>query len=81
MTREIMGVHLVGSDPKTSVMRPIDIVEFLLQIVSRSMFVSAFGADLFMRMNLTAWKQNRTLASAEGAQEYDGAMEALDGIV
>lgn len=81
MTREIMGVHLVGSDPKTSLMRPIDIVEFLLEIVSRSMFVAAFGADLFMRLNLAAWKQNRALIASGGAQEYDGAMEALEGIV
>ena len=81
VTREVMGVHLLGTDPKTSVMRPIEVVEYLLEIISRSMFVTALSADLFLRANLTSWKQQRALAASPAAAEYDSTMEAMEGAI
>lgn len=81
VTREFMGVHLLGTDPKTALMRPIEVVQYLLEIISRSMFVTALSADLFLRANLTSWKQQRALAASPAAAEYDSAMEAMDGAI
>ena len=81
VTREVMGVHLLGTDPKTALMRPIEVVQYLLEIISRSMFVTALSADLFLRANLTSWKQQRALAASPAAAEYDSAMEAMDGAI
>jgi lysylphosphatidylglycerol synthetase-like protein (DUF2156 family) len=80
-TSEIMGVHLVGSDPKTSLMRPIEVVELVLEVIGRSMFVTALGADLIMRMNLLSWRHQRTTTASEAAPAYHGAMGALETIV
>ena len=37
--------------------------------------------DLFLRANLTSWKQQRALAASPAAAEYDSAMEAMDGAI
>jgi hypothetical protein len=81
LTRQIMGVHLVGTDPETSLLQPIQLVGYLVEIISRSMFVTALGADLFMRMNLTAWQHHRALGTSNRAPAYDGAMQALERVV
>jgi hypothetical protein len=79
-TREVMGVHLVGLDAKTSLMRPIELVEFGLEVIGRSMFVSALGAEFIVRMSLTAWRQSRDLAASETVRTYEGAMEGLEAV-
>ncbi|MDR3403042.1 MAG: hypothetical protein P4L99_11145 [Chthoniobacter sp.] len=79
-TRDVFGIHLVGLDAKTSLMRPIELVEFGMEVLGRSMFVSALGAEFIMRMNLTAWRQGRDLAASETVGAYDGAMEGLQKI-
>jgi len=79
-TRDMFGVHLVGLDPKTSLMRPIELAEFGMEVLGRSMFVSALGAEFIMRMNLTAWRQGRDLAASETVGAYDGALEGLQKI-
>lgn len=77
-SQEIFGVHLVGMDPKSSLMRPIELVEFFLEIIGRSMFVSALGAEFIMRMNLTAWTHGRALAASESAEGYESAMAGME---
>jgi hypothetical protein len=77
LTREVMGVHFVGTDPEKSLLRPIELAEFLLEFIGRSMFVCALGADLFMRMNVAAWKQGKTLEGTAAAKSYDEAMGAI----
>ncbi|HEV7405703.1 MAG TPA: hypothetical protein VGO11_22355 [Chthoniobacteraceae bacterium] len=79
LTREFLGVHLLGTDQKTALMRPIDVVEFLFETIARGMFVTALSADLFLRANLNSWKHQRALAASPAAAEYDAAMEAMDG--
>ena len=66
-TREIFGVRLVGTVAKSSLVRPIEIVEFVLEVIGRSMFVSALGAEFIMRLSLTAWRQNRDIAASDAA--------------
>ncbi|HUQ71328.1 MAG TPA: hypothetical protein VM165_17500 [Planctomycetaceae bacterium] len=76
-TQNVMGVRVVGLDPKSSLLQPLDLVEFILEFLARSMFMTVFGADLFMRMNLTSWKHNRAFLGTPAAARYDGVMTAL----
>jgi len=76
-TREIFGVHLVGSFAKSSFFRPMDIVELILETLGRSMFVSALGAEFIIRMSLTAWRQNRAVFASDSAAAYDSGMAAV----
>jgi hypothetical protein len=79
-TREIYGYRVIGIDPAKSLIRPIDLVEFLFQFISKSLFVTLLGAELFMRMNLTAWKKGLALASSERGPEADRVMESLEKV-
>jgi len=81
LTRQVMGVHLFGTDPKKALMQPLDLVEYALEFVARSMFMTALSVDLFMRMNLAAWRHIRALAGAPGAMEYQQSMDALEKVV
>lgn len=79
-TREAMGVHLLGFDYKTSLLVPLDVVEFFLEIISRSMFMTVLGADLFMRINLAAWKNTRDFAGSPEAESYDRVLGEFERI-
>lgn len=79
-TSEFMGIHLVGFDPQKALMSPMDIVEFGLEIIARSMFVGVLGAELMMRLSVTAWTQNRLVAASEAAEPYDQAMAQMQAI-
>jgi len=77
-TQKILGVRLLGLDPKQALIVPLDLVEFGLEVLSRSMFVTALGADLFMRMNLAAWQNARAFAESGQAENYDKVMGELE---
>jgi hypothetical protein len=81
LTTDFMGIHLVGTDPKKSLMSPIDLLTTGLEIISRSMFVGVVGAELMMRLTLMSWKQDRTVAASEATAPFDGAMEQMQTIV
>jgi hypothetical protein len=81
LTREIAGMHLLGTDSDTALMRPIDVVQFLLETLSRGMFVAVVSADLFLRANLSSWQHQRALAASAAKAEYDAAMEAMEGAI
>lgn len=76
-TREFMGMNIIGSDPKKTLLKPLDLVGFVLELISRSMFITVLGADLFMRMNLAAWKHSKALAESQLAESYDREMSAF----
>jgi hypothetical protein len=76
-TREILGVHLVGTIAQSSLVRPMDVVELILETLGRSMFVSALGAEFIIRMSLTAWRHNRAVTASDTATTYDSAMAAV----
>lgn len=77
-TQTIAGVKLLGTDTAKSLIVPLDLVEFALEVLSRSMFVTALGADLFMRMNLAAWVNARAFAESGQAENYDRVMSELE---
>lgn len=78
LREEVFGYHLFGtSHEKGAVMDPFDVVRFLVETISKSMFVTAVGADLILRMNLKAWKESRGLQGTGAATEYDAAMTAV----
>lgn len=76
-TREVGGIRLLGFDSKTAVLVPLDVVEFALEVLSRSMFMTALGADLFLRMNLSAWRNTRDFAGSPESARYDCLMGEL----
>jgi hypothetical protein len=80
LTRDVYGYRVLGLDPAKSLIRPIDLVEFLFQLISKSLFVTLLGAELFMRMNLSAWKKGLALASSEQGPESDRVMQALENV-
>lgn len=53
-TGDVLGIRLIGLDERTSLLRPIDLADYFLEFVGRLLFMTVLGADLFMRMNLTA---------------------------
>lgn len=79
-SQQVLGVRLIGFDEKTSVFRPIDLVGFVLELLGRSLFMTLLGADLFMRMNLAAWRHERTLADSPAAANYHRAMGELEQV-
>jgi hypothetical protein len=79
-TQKVMGAQLLGLDPAKALIVPLDLLEFGLEILSRSMFITALGADLFMRMNLAAWVNARAFAESGQAENYDRVMGELEQI-
>ena len=78
VTQQVLGVHLVGTDPRTSVLRPLHLVGFFLELFGRSLFMTLLGADLFMRMDLAAWKNSKAFIASPAAAGHDRVMTALD---
>ena len=78
--QQYFGIHLVGLDVKTSLLGPLDLIGFFLELIGRSLFMTVLGADLFMRMNLSTWQYHRTLAGSSAAEGYDRVMGAMEQI-
>lgn len=74
-SQEIMGVRLLGWDPDKALLVPMDIVELLLETLSRSMFMTVLGTDLFLIMTASAWRQNKVLQASPEVASYDRALE------
>lgn len=77
-SQDLFGVRLLGLDPKTSLLQPIDLVELFLETIGRAMFMTVLGADFFMRMNLLAWKNSLSFRGTSEEAQYDATMSALD---
>lgn len=77
VTREVFGVRLFGTDPRTSLLGPLDIAEFILEILGRSMFMTVLGADVVMRMTSASWKNTRDFETSKGASEFNDVMDHL----
>jgi len=81
VTREVFGVHLIGLKPETSLLGPMDLVEYVLEFLGRLLFMTVVGADLFMRMNLAAWKDLERFNRSGRAADYGRVMQGMDQIV
>ena len=77
-SHDFLGIHLLGFDSKKAFLLPLDLLEFFLEIIGRSMFMTVFGADLFLRMNLIAWKSVRNFQGTPVAEQYDMTMSAIE---
>jgi hypothetical protein len=75
---QLLGLRLVGLEPRTSLLRPWEVVRYFLDFLGRSMFVTVLAADLLLRATLSAWRQQREFLQADQAKEYDRLMERLD---
>lgn len=80
ITQDVMGIRVLGLDPKTSLLRPMDLVEFVVEVIGRSMFMTVLGADLLMSMNLKTWQHTRKLAGTPAGESYNRVMGALEQV-
>ena len=77
MTQSVFDMHLVGRDDN-AMLYPMDIPVLLLEGFGRSLFITVLGADLFLRMNLSAWRHGKALAGTEAERGYDEVLDSLD---
>ncbi len=77
---DIMGIRLYGLDSTTALLTPLDLVELVIQTLSRGMFMTVLGADLFMQMNLSAWKNTRSFEGTKDAAEYNDIMSEMQQV-
>jgi hypothetical protein len=59
----------------------LDLHRSWIEYVARSLLMAVLFADLLIRMNLAIWKQERSLANTDMANEYNQAMETLSKLV
>lgn len=69
-THQVMGIHLVGVDDN-ALLHPIDLFEYFLEIIGRSLFITVLCADVFMRMNLATWKHGKAFVGTPESEKYD----------
>lgn len=78
VTWEAFGFRLVGLDPGTSLVRPWQVIRYLLDFSGRALFVNVLGADLLLRATLAAWQHQRAFGAGPAAAEFDRQMERLE---
>ena len=69
-----------GLDSKSSVLQPLDLLELFVETIGRAMFMTVFGADVFLQMTLAAWKHNRDFQVSAEAAKYDATMAAMEQV-
>ncbi|OAI50237.1 hypothetical protein AYO44_17975 [Planctomycetaceae bacterium SCGC AG-212-F19] len=82
-TKTIFGKHILGLDPRTSLMQPWNqhLLQWLLEYLGRSLFVTVVFADLMLRMSLTMWRHQQAFAQTPGAAEYNRLMGNMEGVI
>jgi hypothetical protein len=78
---QVFGLRLVGLNPRTSLLRPWQVVRYFFDFLGRSMFITVLGADLLLRATLLSWRHQREFLQADRAKDYDRLMEKLDNSV
>jgi hypothetical protein len=76
-TWQVLGLRLVGLEPRTSLVRPWEVARYFLDFLGRSLFVTVLGADLLLRATLSAWRYQREFLTSDRANEYNQLMEKL----
>lgn len=77
-TWEAFGFRLVGVNPQTSLIRPWQVVRYVLDFSGRSLFVTVLASDFLLRATISAWRHQREFAFTPAAAEFDRMMERLD---
>jgi hypothetical protein len=75
---QVLGRRLVGLEPRTSLLRPWELVRYFLDFFGRALFVTVLGADLVLRATLSAWRHQQEFLQADRGKEFDALMEQLD---
>ncbi|MBX9578724.1 MAG: hypothetical protein K2X87_00305 [Gemmataceae bacterium] len=78
LTGEVLGVRLVGTDPGSSLVRPRQVVRYVLDFAGRSLFVTVLGADLILRATLAAWRAQREFQGTPAAAGFDRVARGLE---
>jgi hypothetical protein len=77
LTVDLFGRSLVGFDPNTSWIRPGKILEFGIEFLGRSLFITTVFADLFMVLNWSVWLRSKQFEISDRAEPYDQIMGKL----
>jgi hypothetical protein len=79
LTKEVFGVHLVGTDKETSLMRPWKLVQFFIEYLGRTFFITVVAADLLLRATLASWRHEQAFAKTDEAADHERRLQELDG--
>jgi hypothetical protein len=74
LTVSLFGKSLVGLDSTTSWLRPWKILEFGIEFVGRSLFITTVFADFFMVLNWSVWLRSKQFEISDRAELYDTIM-------
>jgi hypothetical protein len=77
LTKEIGGVHLVGMDPDSSLMRPWKLGQFFIEYLGRTFFITVVAADLLLRATLASWRHEQAFAKTDEAADHERRMQEL----
>ncbi len=75
-TKELFGKTIVGFSEESSLVRPWnpDLLQFIVEYLTRSLFMTVLFADLILKMNLSIWFQGKQFAGSPEAAAYDRLM-------
>jgi hypothetical protein len=79
LTKTVGGVHLVGTDPDTSLMGPWKLVQFFIEYLGRTFFITVVAADLLLRATLASWRHQQEFAKTDEAADHERRMQELEG--
>jgi hypothetical protein len=77
LTKEVFGFHLFGTDPKTSLLRPWKLVQFFIEYLGRTFFITVVAADLLLRATLASWRHEQAFAKTDEAADHGRRMQEL----
>lgn len=77
-TQRIFGMKLIGMDPKSSLLHPMDLTEYVVEFIGRSLFMTVLAADVFLGMNVASWRYSKVLSGTPQAEKYDGVMTGFE---
>jgi hypothetical protein len=83
LTAKVRNAYLVGFDKNESVWRPwnLNLHNFWIEFVGKSLFLTVLFADLMMQMNLSIWNQEKQFYRTEAAAGYDKEMQNLQSVL
>ncbi|HZY90484.1 MAG TPA: hypothetical protein VFE78_37020, partial [Gemmataceae bacterium] len=77
LTKTVGGVHLVGTDPDTSLVRPWKLVQFFIEYLGRTFFITVVAADLLLRATRASWRHQQAFAKTAEAADHERRMQEL----
>ena len=78
LTKTVLGIHLVGTDPDNSLMGPWKLVQFFIEYLGRTFFITVVAADLLLRATLASWRHQQAFAKTDEAADHERRMRELE---